>query len=419
MKRALVLNGGGSRGAYQIGACQALSELGVRFDGVYGTSIGALNAALFAQGDLEGAVRLWSGITVGQILAVEDEDDFAIDRLISRKRDVIPFLMENANRLRMDISPFEALLRANLDEGRVRASGLRLGVMTCRAPQLTGAPVLLDQMKPGSLADWVIASASCFPIFPARHIDGQRYIDGGYYDNLPVDMALADGMDEVVAVELHPDYTHPEYARMPWLTTILPLHSLGGFLDFNPELLRRSRLLGYHDAMKRWGRLEGFLYTFRRTGDLEAARTARRYMGELTRFDGEIIRRGIMRAGQPVDAPLLTALERECRSERLDWKGVWLRGAELCAGVMGFRVDAVYDAGAMLGRCREYCAAQSFGEKFDDAGLQAVQKRGPRATLAFLYQRLAAGDGFPPESLKRLAETPEATAAALFLDNQD
>lgn len=415
MKRALVLNGGGSRGAYEIGAWQAIDELGVRFDGVYGTSIGALNAALFAQGDLDGAVKLWSGITVGQVLAVEDEDDFAIDRLISRKRDVIPFLMENAKHLRMDISPFEALLRENLDEGRVRASGLRLGLMTTRAPQLTGAPVLLDQMKPGSLADWVIASASCFPVFPARHIDGQRYIDGGYYDNLPVDLALADGMDEVVAVELHPYHTHPEYARMPWLTAILPLHNLGGFLDFNPDLMRRSRLLGYHDAMKRWGRLEGYLYTFRRVDGLEAARTARRWMGALTRFDGEIIRRGIMRAGQPVDAPLLTALERECRGERLDWKGVWLRGAELCAGAMGFRVDAVYDAGALLRRCREYCAAQSFDEKFDDAGLQAVQKRGARATLAFIYRHLADAGDFPPETLRRLSETPEATAGALFL----
>ena len=56
MKRALVLSGGGSRGAYECGAWQALRELNVRLDGVYGTSIGALNAALVAQGDLEAAV---------------------------------------------------------------------------------------------------------------------------------------------------------------------------------------------------------------------------------------------------------------------------------------------------------------------------------------------------------------------------
>ena len=415
VKRALVLNGGGSRGAYEIGAWQAMAELGVRFDGVYGTSIGALNAALVAQGDLERAVKLWSNITVGKIMAVEDEDDFAIESMIHRKRDVVPFLMENARHLRMDITPLEELVRSNLDEGRVRASGMKLGVMTCKAPQMSGAAVRLPDMKPGSLADWVIASASCFPIFPARHIDGQRYIDGGYYDNLPIDMALSDGMDEIVAVELHPYHSHPEYARMPWLTTIRPLRGLGGFLDFNPDLLRRSRVLGYCDAMKKWGRLEGFLYTFRRADDLAAADAARRYMRRLTAFDGEVIRRGVTNLGQPVNAPLLAALERECEGRSLTWKDVWLRGLELCAEAMGFRVDAVYDAGALLRRCREFCHAQAFTEKFDDAGIQAVARRGNRALLAFLCQRLASGADFPPETIRRLSEYAAVTAGAVFL----
>ena len=415
MKRGLVLNGGGSRGAYEIGAWQALAELGVRFDGVYGTSIGALNAALVAQGDLEGAVKLWSGITVKQIVAVEDDEDFAIDRMLSHKRDVLPFLMENARHLRMDISPLEELVRTFIDEGRIRASGMRLGVMTFRVPQLQGVPVTLDDMAPGSLVDWVIASASCFPIFPSRHIGGQRYIDGGYYDNLPIDVALADGMDEIVAVELHPYLTHPEYGGMPWLNTIKPLHDLGGFLDFNPDLLRRARLLGYHDVMKRWGRLDGFLYTFRRVDALSTAEEARRYMRELLRFDGEVIRRGVMYAGQPANAPLLTALRQETEQQALDWKDVWLRGLELCAGAMGFRVDAIYDPRTLLRQCRDFCAAQRFSEAFDDAGLQAVAKRGERALLAFLYQRLSAGQPFPPEQLRRLAEYPPVIAGAVFL----
>ena len=415
MKRALVLNGGGSRGAYQIGAWQALSELGVRFDGVYGTSIGALNAALFAQGDLPGAIELWSNITVRQIMAVEDEDDFAIEHMVSRKRDVIPFLRENAKRLRMDISPLEALVRENVSEGRVRASGMVMGVMTTRAPQMTGMPVRLADMKAGSLGDWVIASASCFPIFPARHIDGQRYIDGGYTDNLPVDMALADGMDEVVAVELHPEQTHPEYARMPWLISIRPLHNLGGFLDFNPDLLHRSRLMGYHDAMKRWGRLDGFLYTFRRVEALAVAEAARRTVRAITAFDGELIRRGVLYGGQPVNAPLLAALQRETNGKRLSWKDVWLRGLELCCQVMGQRVDAIYDADGMICRFRDFCAAQSFSERFDDAGIQAVRRRGSRALLAFFYQRLRSDGVFPPELLRRLSECPEEVAGAFFL----
>ena len=52
-KTALVLSGGGSRGAYEAGAWQALTELGIRIDIVTGTSVGAINGAMVAQGDLE------------------------------------------------------------------------------------------------------------------------------------------------------------------------------------------------------------------------------------------------------------------------------------------------------------------------------------------------------------------------------
>ena len=415
MMRALVLNGGGSRGAYEIGAWQALEALGVRFSAVYGTSIGALNAALVAQGDLDGAVELWSNIRVSQVMAVEDEDDFAIDHMVSRKRDVLPFLVENARHLRMDITPLENLVRARLDEPRIRARGMRLGVMTFRAPQMQGVPVRLEDMAPGSLCDWVIASASCFPIFPARHIDGQRYIDGGYYDNLPIDMALADGADEVVAVELHPELTHPEYARMPWLTTVRPLRPLGGFLDFDPQLLRRSRLLGYHDTLKRWRRLDGWLYTFRPVDALSVTGPARRFMQALNRFDAEVIRRGVIHAGQPVNAPLLSALEAETGGSPLSWKDVWLRGLELCAQAMGFRVDAVYDAPALIAQTRAFCDAQASDERLDDARIQAAEKAGSRTLLAFLFRWLRKEGSFPPEIVRRLSAHPAETAAALFL----
>ena len=110
VKRALVLCGGGSRGAYEIGAWGALRELGVRLDGVYGTSIGALNAALVARGDLEAARNVWLNISIKNIMAVEDPEDFAIGHMVANKRDVIPFLMENAKHLRMDITPLEQLV---------------------------------------------------------------------------------------------------------------------------------------------------------------------------------------------------------------------------------------------------------------------------------------------------------------------
>ena len=415
MKRALVLNGGGSRGAYEIGAWQALDELGVKFQAVYGTSIGALNAALFAQGDLERARRLWEKVTVGQIMAVDAEADFSIDRMVSRKRDVIPFLLENAKYLRADIKPLEKLVAESLDEARIRVCGMELGVMTFRVPQLQPVPMTLDNMAPGSLADWVIASASCFPVFPERRIDGQIYIDGGYYDNLPIDMALQDGADEVIAVELRPEPVHPEYARLPWLKTIRPRHSLGGFLDFNSDLMRRSLRLGYQDAMKLYGRFEGFLYAFRRFDTLTADGAARRFMGRVTAFDAEFMRRGALYAGHPVNAPLLTAIESETDYAALSWKDVWLRGLELCAEVMGFRVDAVYDPESLLGRLRAYADAQVRSDRLDESTLHAAWKQGERQVFALLTRWLDDHDDFPQAVQRRLGELPRPTAAAIFM----
>ena len=415
MKRALVLCGGGSRGAYQIGAWQALEELGVSINGVYGTSIGALNAVLVARGDVENARKLWLNIALNKIMTVEDQDDFAIDRMVSNKRDVIPFLVENAKRLRMDITPLEQLVREQCDEPRIRARGLQLGVMTFKAPQMQGCPMYLRDMKPGTLPDWVIASASCFPIFPAKHIDAQRYIDGGYCDNLPLDMALNDGMDEIVAVELHPYFTHPEYARLPWLKVIKPRHNLGGFLDFNPKLMARNLRMGYQDAMKVYRRFDGFLYTFKQLDALSVAESARRFLNRVTAFDAAFMQRGSLRTGQPVNAPLLAALESETELAPLDWKDVWLRGLELCAEVMGYREDAIYDPDALMRQIRLYCEGAPLMEKLDESALHAVWKQGRRATFAALTRWLMVNGAFPNNVQQRLGELSRETAAALFL----
>ncbi len=411
MKRTLVLSGGGSRGAYEIGAWQAREELGVKFSGVYGTSIGALNAALVAQGDVDAAIEIWENITVNQIVAVDEEEDFSIDRMVSRKRDVIPFLLENAKHLRMDIGPLENLVRTHIDENRIRARGMELGVMTCKAPQLQAAPMRIGNMQPGSLADWVIASASCFPVFPTRNIGGQRYIDGGYIDNLPIDMALEDGADDVVAVEVHPDHTHPEYARMPWLKTVKPLHNLGGFLDFDPRLMRRSRLMGYYDAMKAWDALDGHLYTFRRVNALEIMDTAKKYAFRVAGFDGEARRR----MPQLEISPLTNALEAETELRGLDWKDVYLRGLELCAKGMGFREDALYEKSQLIGRAVNYANGIETGGETDDQALREAARRGSRYLTAWLYRLLEREDRYPAGLIRRLCDHPVEAAGALFL----
>lgn len=414
MKRALVLSGGGSRGAYEIGAWQALRELEIRFQAVYGTSIGAVNAGLVAQGDLETACELWDKIDFKQVTGV-DEEDFSIDHMVSRKRDVIPFLLENAKHLRMDITPLENLMRSCLDEGRVRASGMELGVMTVRIPQMQPAPARLSEIPEGRLTDWLIASASCFPVFPSRKIDGDRYIDGGYFDNLPIDMAIRDGADEIVAVDIHPQPTHPEYARMPFLKMIHPLHNLGGFLDFNPKLLKRSRRMGYYDAMKAYGFFDGVRYTFVHRGDLRTAAAARRYVSRVAAFDAEAIIRTAFHSSQEMDAPLMSAIGGETPLRPLSWKEVYLRGLELCAQAMEFREDAIYDPDVLTARMLNFARMGEGVVRMDERGVTEAARLGSRELISYLYRALNALGDFPADCVRCLSNYPGETAAALYL----
>lgn len=91
LKRGLVLEGGGGKGAYQIGALQALRECGINFHCVAGTSVGALNAVLFAGGRLKEARNFWSEISPGKVrkwrrpafIFLALEGLYALSRIIS------------------------------------------------------------------------------------------------------------------------------------------------------------------------------------------------------------------------------------------------------------------------------------------------------------------------------------------------
>ena len=67
----LVLSGGGTRGAFQIGVWKALKELQINVKAIVGTSIGALNGALFLQDDFYSTVRLYKQIQINNIMKID------------------------------------------------------------------------------------------------------------------------------------------------------------------------------------------------------------------------------------------------------------------------------------------------------------------------------------------------------------
>ena len=94
---ALVLGGGGAKGAYQIGAARALDALGIGYSRIYGTSIGALNAAMLAQGDPNAAAALWQTLRLSDVVTPESivlaEEAEAI---FSRPDRLLDFISRNA-----------------------------------------------------------------------------------------------------------------------------------------------------------------------------------------------------------------------------------------------------------------------------------------------------------------------------------
>ena len=119
----LVLDGGGARGAYQIGAWKALREAGVKIKAVAGTSVGALNGALICMGDLEKAETIWREMTFSTVMDVDDEEMEGWFSGETSVRDILRTLWEKIKDGGVDITPLRNLIHQVIDEEKIRNCG--------------------------------------------------------------------------------------------------------------------------------------------------------------------------------------------------------------------------------------------------------------------------------------------------------
>ncbi|HHX14092.1 MAG TPA: patatin-like phospholipase family protein [Clostridiales bacterium] len=236
-KTALVLGGGGARGAYEIGVWQALRETGIEPSLVVGASVGAINAAVIAQGSFELATDLWVNLNIGMVF--------------------------DANPLKSDDLPLRKLLDEHIDEAAIRNSPVEFGLVTVELPSFTPHYLFIEDIPEGKLIDFILASASLFPAILPQEIDKTRYADGGYYDGIPVKMALDRKADNIVAVDLGSgiakrnqikNFDNIIYIRSSW--------DLGSIISFGGQNAARIMRLGYLDTLKRYGFFDGDWFTF-------------------------------------------------------------------------------------------------------------------------------------------------------------
>lgn len=190
---AIVLSGGGAKGAFQVGVLDELvTNRGVRIDIAVGTSTGAIQALAVAQDDIPKLLALWSGL--------RRNSDIYIKRPLGAAGALL------GSRSIYDARGLKRLLRDAADEDRLRASGrkLRLGVVNLG----TGIFRTIDESVPG-IDNWVYASCA-MPVFfePLKTRDSagreEQWVDGGVRDVTPLDSAMELNPRGIIIVRASP-----------------------------------------------------------------------------------------------------------------------------------------------------------------------------------------------------------------------
>ncbi|WP_024621035.1 patatin-like phospholipase family protein [Metaclostridioides mangenotii] len=266
--RGLVLEGGGTKGAYQIGAYKALRSLGMEFQGVSGTSIGALNGAYIVQDDIEVMEDIWLNYDYTYFMDI-DKDNYERIKDISFSTKSFNSVLDLMNKARknqgIDISPLRSLLENTLDERILRESKKDFGLVTVYwDKKLNPHQLYIEDMPEGRLIDYLIASSS-LPIFQINRMDDRLYLDGVFSDNIPVGLLKDKGYEDIVVIRLVDDLIGKmslnKYSNMN-VKTIIPSEYLGGSLNKDRDSVEKNIKLGYLDTMKAYERCDGVKYFF-------------------------------------------------------------------------------------------------------------------------------------------------------------
>lgn len=240
-KIGLVLDGGGAKGAYQIGIWKALRETGLEryISCISGTSVGGLNAALFLQGDLEKAENIWrtklsdlQGLGVMRLQMVLEElieDPDIVDMSVFQSSKINCYMTAYNCDWFPDLSSrfeYKNSQISRYSEGRVTYFNMRYN-------SESESKMIL---KNCSVNKKIMYATCALPFLKRPKIDGIKYKDGGSPggDNSPVKpLAFGENCDTVIVVHLDGVKDNIDKSEYPdtHILEVVPSMELGGFLN--------------------------------------------------------------------------------------------------------------------------------------------------------------------------------------------
>ena len=263
----LALEGGGAKGSYEIGAYVALLELGYKFKMITGTSIGSLNAALIVQGDVKLAKKLWLS-SDSEIIGIDKDIVETIKNFKLNKENIKELEIEIKKIIKnkgLDVTNYKNIIDKYIDEKRVRNSATNYGLVTVRAKDMKPLELTINDIEEGKLSEYILAS-SYLPVFKMNKIiDNSLYLDGGFSDNLPINLLEKNGCKDIIAIRIDGvgkikkkiyDYTN--------IIEIKPTKNTGPIIMFDNNDIKNNYYMGYYDTYLKFNKLDGYKYYFKK-----------------------------------------------------------------------------------------------------------------------------------------------------------
>lgn len=178
LREAVVLSGGGSLGAAQVGALRALLEAGIRPDLVVGCSVGALDAAFLACDPtatrVDELARVWRSL--------DRKDVFGAGRRLASQ--LVQFAVRRGDHL-YESDALRSLIRRWVPVADLGDTAIPCHVVT--TDLLSGRPCWWSSGDTVTL----LAASACLPaIFAPVPLDGSLHVDGGVTCPVPVERAV-------------------------------------------------------------------------------------------------------------------------------------------------------------------------------------------------------------------------------------
>ena len=256
----LVLAGGGTKGAYEVGIWRALCEIGINVTSIVGASIGALNGALFLQNNFEETVKMYKNIKIDNIMNVNGID---ANKNIFDLSNIFNLAADYTKQKGIDNTPLREMIRKYVDMDKIYNSPIDFGLVTYSVKNKEPLQVFKNEIPKDQMENYLLAS-SCFPIFKPQIINGEEYYDGGLYDNIPSNMLIEKGYKNIIIADIAGvGFSKKTVNKDIYVKVISSSEDLGGTFEFNHERILINIKLGYLDTMKSFNKLQGHIYYFK------------------------------------------------------------------------------------------------------------------------------------------------------------